>query len=620
MRMKQPSFLPKIQNKTLRLTLLSLGLGLVTFFFIFLIVFLLQLQNSWHTLKEKALTEEFFEGQKVFTSSQKKFLFFLHNQTPFLFEKVSLKDVSFSCIQSILNTEDQNFLDHEGLDYKGILRAFLANLQARRLVQGGSTLTQQYIKNAFLSSEKTLSRKLLEARLSLWIENHLSKDEILERYLNVVYFGQVGSFEIRGIQAASQLYFNSPAHTLDWPQCLVLSALLKGPNQFHPIKKAEALKKRYQTLLEKLVTKKILNQEDLSRYSELPPMSFHIQSQTVLNAASYMSSIEEIPDSPEIWLTMIPFIQNTLQSLTGSHLKSLKKNIQDYKEPSVKASIEASVVVVDRKTHHVIAMINGQDPRLSPFPRALKAKRQIGSLIKPFIFYEYFKKFPRQDAQEQLIEDEPFSLKIGSQQWTPQNYDKKFRGSVSLEQALSESLNIPAVKIGLSLNYKDWFPEQKHPSLLLGALEMSPLEVTKMYLKIDQGIETPLIFFQQQNLTLNQKEEIDLIEEKEADTDTTKAHLARDQVWSILKKASESGTSKALSLNPHTEKTCFGKTGTTSGFKDSWFAGFTESYLVVVWLGSDTNENTHLTGSSGALPLFIKIAEVLQKQNSNPSP
>lgn len=541
-----------------------------------------------------------FRGNPLMPSewitTEPRSLFHLHDKTPLLFDPAQLSEVPYACLQSILTTEDKKFLEHKGIDYKGIARAFVSNLQAGRFVQGGSTLTQQYIKNAFLSSEKTLSRKLLEARLSLWIEKHLTKDQILERYLNVVYFGNVGPFEIRGVRAASQVYFNKPISQLDWPQCLVLAALLKGPNQFHPIKKAQALKTRYLTLLDLLIQDAILKPEDKVLYQNLPLIHLSLSSSEILNGSSFLSAAsgseketnhEQVKD---IQLSMVTWLQSQTQEITSDYLKNLNPKL------------EASVVIANRHTGHILAAINGKDPNLSPYPRASRSKRQIGSLIKPYIFYQHFLKNPEQGPLS-LVTDEPIQLKMGSQKWSPQNYDKKFYGPVSLEFALSKSLNIPAVKLGYDLNFPEWFEGHSQPSLLLGAIELSPLEVTQLYLKIEHGRRTPTHFY------LN-----DHSLDRQSPSQNTLSHEARDKVWSILRKASIDGTSKAIGQNAILKGRAFGKTGTTSGFRDSWFAGFLDQYLIVVWLGADNNQDIQLTGSTGALPLFIKVAENLSSQ------
>jgi penicillin-binding protein 1B len=520
-------------------------------------------------------------------------LFHLRRRTPLLFESVRLPEVPFACLQSILSTEDKKFLEHKGIDYKGIVRAFIHNLRSGKLAQGGSTLTQQYIKNAFLSPEKTFKRKLTEARLALWLESQLSKDDILERYLNVVYFGNVGEFEIRGIGAASQIYFDLPVAQLSWPQCLVLASVLKGPNQFHPIKKPKALEARYQTLLDGLIADQILKPEDKNMYSILPKITFKIKSQTILNAASYLSAVSSLPESQNgVFLSMVTPLQNEIQNITFHYLQKTNP------------SLEASVVVVHRESGQVLAIINGKDPTLSPYPRATKSKRQIGSLIKPYIFYQHFLANPSDTPQTEIL-DGPLEIEVGNKRWTPQNYDNKFLGKVSLETALAQSLNIPAVKLGLNLSYQSWFPGQSHPSLLLGAIEMSPLEVARLYLQIDQGPSASLLFEAPPNSFI-QSGVLEALTEPQKE--------ARDKVWSILKKAAQVGTSKAIQFHPKLKDQAFGKTGTTSGFRDSWFAGFLNHYLIVVWVGADDNTNTKLTGSTGALPLFLEIANFLQSQ------
>jgi len=534
--------------------------------------------------------------QTQWVSFEFQHLFELYQGTPILFKPVALKEVPYACLQSILSTEDRKFLEHKGIDFKGLARALLTNIIEGRLAQGGSTITQQYIKNAFLSSEKTFTRKVTEARLALWLENELTKDEILERYLNVVYFGNVGPFEIRGIQAASQIYFDLPIGLLDWQHCLVLASVLKGPNQFHPIKKREALEKRYSKLLDSLVEEQILSSEDRAMYQNLPKISLSLNSTEILNSASFLSAVRDIPtDRNSIYLTLVTHLQSAIQNLTSRYLAKFNSDL------------EASVVVVNRNSGQVLTLINGKDPILSPYPRALKSKRQIGSLIKPYIYYQHFLAHPEDDLDTMII-DEPIEIKVGTKIWSPQNFDKKFYGPVTLNFALSNSLNIPAVKLGQNLNYKNWFPGANHPSLLLGAIEMSPIEVAEMYLKLDQGLTAHLSYV----LDLYEPSAIWQMRKQPELTPTEMS--ARDKVWAILRSSAFNGTSKAIAKSPRLVNRAFGKTGTTSGFRDSWFAGFFEQYLIVVWIGADKNMDTQLTGGSGALPLFIEVAEFLDSR------
>lgn len=534
---------------------------------------------------------------------------------PIFFEPIQLSSVPVICLQSILVTEDQDFLEHKGLDWRGIARAMWVNLRQGRFAQGGSTLTQQYIKNAFLSNEKTLKRKVTEALLAIRLEKQFSKDQIFERYLNVVYLGQAGAFELRGVGAAARHYFEKEVSQLDLAECTLIAALLKGPNQYHPLKHPQALQKRRAWILGRLLEQDFITDQERQIALPNPKVGEVGQQGYIRQMAYYLDAAQkthpEIEAQEQVFLAVNPEVQSLAQRATQTHLTELTRHRKAIKKELAAGNpLQASVVVVNRHTHLLEAIVSGANFSSAPYARALYAKRPIGSLIKPFVYYLALVNDPTLDSQSWL-QDEALEVQVPGGTWKPENYDRQFRGEVSLETALAQSLNIPAVRLGMQLGpslvldkLHEWVPgidlNTPHPSMLLGAIEMSPLEVAKLYLAMDSAAELiePLFLIPPSS---------------PAPIKALHPHPnERDLIYQILIESGRSGTSKALGNSP-LFPTVFGKTGTTSDYKDAWFLGYTPEHIIVVWTGFDNNAPTGLTGASGALPLFKAIAEGLAK-------
>lgn len=533
-----------------------------------------------------------------------------------LFKPLKLSNVPTLCLQSLLVTEDENFLNHSGIDPKGLARAFWVNLQKRRFAQGGSTLTQQYVKNAFLTQDKTLKRKALEILLSFWIEARNTKDEILEKYLNVVYFGSVSGFEIRGLEAASRFYFEKSVDKLTLSECTSLSAMLKGPAQYDPFKKVEALKQRRVWILSRLKEAQLISDEEEKKAVELTTLRQTNPTQGSLGY--FLSSLSESNTSPtqsHFFSGIQSSLQNKLAQTAQTYMEEIDTQYNSLKEQKKKNNpAQVSFVLISRITGDIAALVGGRDYSQAPYPRATKGRRPIGSLIKPFIFYLNFKENKNQNLNT-FIEDSPLEIKIGNQVWRPENYDKKWRGSITLNEALAKSLNSSAVKLGLEIGLSplvewltlalpDWTPPTTlHPSLLLGSLELTPLEVAQLYYHFDKPFN-PLPQLTRELFLKNE------LTDPEPHLDPSK-----EQIFTILKNAKEIGTSQALKTLPIEWET-FGKTGTTSDYRDAWFAGYSQHWVLVTWIGFDNNQSLGLSGSQLALPLWKRLIE--QAENNHP--
>lgn len=534
------------------------------------------------------------------------------------FSKIRLSAVPVACLQSILATEDQDFLQHSGVDIKGLLRAAWVNLKSGRFAQGGSTLTQQYVKNAYLSNEKTLSRKWQELQLSLKIEKTLSKDQILERYLNVVYFGQEQGTQIRGLGAASQYYYNREVSDLELSHCLTLAAMLKGPHQYHPVKKTQALQKRREFILTQLLDNKTILPLEADKARPLPTISNRVVNNSFAPFAYYLDAWKKLNPNltqpAELLLNVDIKQQTAIQRAAKEHLNKLEQNSNK--------KFEVALMVTERKTKKVKVIISGKDYQTSPFPRAIVTKRPIGSLIKPWLYKLAIEQLNLN--LESLIPDEPIEINSVKPKWTPQNYNKKHQGLISLQDSLSQSLNLPTVYLGQTLGLEKWVnsltqilphinkSEWTHPSSWLGSSSLSVFDVTQLYLSFEHAQDNkPMLEF---SLVNSKVTPLDSPQSPQPPVKSLVMDPASSLIFQALIKAGASGTSKALSQSPLYPQ-IFGKTGTTSDYRDTWFAGWTPDHLIVIWVGRDSNETTQLTASQGALPLFLETAKILMTPN-----
>ena len=515
-------------------------------------------------------------------------------------------------VKGLMAVEDRQFQEHHGLDFRGLARAAWANLTAMKLVQGGSTLTQQLVKNYFLTSERTLARKLKEAIMAVLLELHYSKDEILEAYVNEVYVGQDGQRAIHGLGLASQFYFGTALEQLGLPERALLIGLVKGPSYYDPRRHPERAIKRRNQVLAILAEQGVVTAAQVAAAAEaslgVKPMGggssrFPAFVELVRQQLSQDYREEDLQTAGlQIFTTLDPLVQREAEVALQSRLRQLEqlKGV---------AQLEGAVVVTATGSGEVLAIVGGRDPQQAGFNRALAAKRQIGSLIKPAVYLTALEKGSHTLAS--TLSDEPLSINSGSgAPWRPQNFDKKFHGEILLYEGLVNSLNVATVRLGMAvgvpavigtlqrLGIKESPPA--YPSLLLGSIQLSPLEVTQMYQTFaDGGFITPLRTIR-------------------AVTNSDKTPLQRyplyvDQaanpgavylVNSTLQQVVRSGTAKRLTTLLPPELGIAGKTGTSNDTNDSWFAGFTGDRLGVVWVGRDDNKPTRLTGSLGALRVW----------------
>ena len=524
---------------------------------------------------------------------------------------VSLQAVPTKLLDTLLLIEDRNFYFHYGVSPIGILRALYQNLIAGRTVQGGSTLTQQLVKNMFLTRDKTLWRKANEAIMALILEYRYSKDQLLEAYINEVYLGQHYANGIYGFGLAAEFYFGKSIQSLNAEQMAMIIGQVKGPSYYDPWRFPERTIKRRDLVLRLMYQKEILSQQEFE-YAVESPLS--IRKKRRVKQQKFPAYLQLV--KAELSRHLSEYQQQSgVRVFTGfsiNHQLALQATINEKLTTLAQESAEqlqVAMVVSDFKSGEIRALVGGKEAGYAGFNRALHAKRPIGSLIKPAVFLAALERYQRFNLAT-LIEDKEITLSSeDGQAWRPKNYDGKYRGKVHLVDALVSSLNIPTVNLGMQLGL-DNVAQAIHllgyqedivtrPSMLLGALNMSPMEINQLYIPIannGKGEKSHAIdrIVSARGETLWQFEALD-----QQVISTQAAYLLDFS----LNKVTTSGTARSLTWRLK-DKVVAGKTGTTNDLRDSWFVGYDNQLLVTTWIGRDDNKPTKLTGSSGALVLF----------------
>ena len=539
---------------------------------------------------------------------------------------VKLADVPGHLVEALITVEDRRYYSHHGLDPRGIARAIFKTASGGS-VQGGSTLTQQLVKNFYLTSERTLRRKLTEMVMAVLLEVHYSKEDILETYLNEVYLGQDGNRAIHGFGLAAPYFFNKPLDRLDISEAALLVGMLKGPTYFNPRSHPQRALDRRNLVLKQLAEMGGISEERL-RSAKAAPLG--VVGRPLRGTSAYPAFLNLVhrqlkrdyhdedlrSEGLQIFTTLEPRVQRAAESALSKRLARLEQ------ARGLQAdTLQGALLVTSTQNAEVQAVVGGRDPRFEGFNRALDARRPIGSLIKPVVYLTALQQ-PQSYTLATLLDDSPLILQqAGTDDWAPQNYDKEFHGKVPLRAALVNSYNVSTARLGLELgvsgvmaNLRRLGLERELPEFaasLLGANELSPLEVTQVYQTIAAGgFRTPLRAIHSvltadgvplQRFPLNVEQEID----------AASLYLLTTAMQDVVRE----GTARDLTSYLPPALDIAGKTGTTDGYRDSWFAGFTGDRLAVVWVGRDDNEPTGLTGASGAMTIWGEMMADL-----NPEP
>jgi len=536
-----------------------------------------------------------------------------HNEDRLL---VKLSEVPLSLQNMLVAVEDNNFYSHFGISLRSIGRALIANIKKGGIAQGASTLTQQLVKNYYLSSERTLLRKAQEALMSILLELHFSKSAILEGYINEIYLGQDGPRAIHGFGLASQYYFKKPLANLSLSQQALLVTLVRGASYYNPWRHPERALTRRNLVLDIALREKRIA-ADAVALAKAQPLG--IEEHAASSRKRYPAYLDlvrrqlqrdyDVQELSSNGLSIFTYFDPLLQASAES---SLSKTIRKHTSGGRSAELQGAVVVTRPNTGAVLAVVGGANARYAGFNRALDARRQVGSLIKPAVFLTALEQ-PGKYSLATLINDDQYSQILpNGDVWSPKNYDRKGHGDVLLYKALANSYNQATARLGNTLGLRHILDTvqrlgvEQHipelPAITLGAVGMLPIEVAQMYQTLAaDGFYTPLLAIsavQEPGGKLLKRYPL-AVEKRFA---PTSIYILRH----ALQAVTHEGSAKALQwLLPNFAVA--GKTGTTNGLRDSWFAGFSGDLQAVVWLGRDDNASTGLTGSSGALRVWADI-------------
>jgi len=516
-------------------------------------------------------------------------------------------------VDTLLATEDRHFYEHDGISFYSIGRAVLANLTAGRTVQGASTLTQQLVKNLFLSSERSYGRKANEAYMALIMDARYSKDRILELYMNEVYLGQSGDNEIRGFPLASLYYFGRPVEELSLDQQALLVGMVKGASIYNPWRNPKLALERRNLVLRLLQQQQVIDQELYDMLSARP-LGVQPRGGVISPQPAFMQMVrqelqaklgDKVKDlsGVKIFTTFDSVAQDAAEKAAVEGIPALIKQRK-------LTDLETAMVVVDRFSGEVRAMVGGATPQFAGYNRAMQARRSIGSLAKPATYLTALSQ-PNQYRLNTVIADAPISLRQpNGQVWSPQNDDKRFSGQVLLVDALTRSMNVPTVNLGMALGLPavtdTWLKlgapkDQLHPvpSMLLGALNLTPVEVAQAFQTIASGGNRATLSALRSVIAEDGTVLYQSFPQAERAVPAQAAYMT---LWT-MQQVIQRGTGRQLGAK-YPGLHLAGKTGTTNNNVDTWFAGIDGREVTITWVGRDNNQPTKLYGASGAMAIY----------------
>ena len=535
---------------------------------------------------------------------------------------VRLAEVPKHLVQALLATEDRNFYSHHGYDLRGIARSVVNFFRGKGL-QGGSTLTQQLVKNFFLTPERTVQRKVTELFMAVLLELHYDKSEILETYLNEIYLGQDRDRAIHGVGLAAVHYFGKTVEHLTLAESALLVGMVKGPAYYDPYRHPQRALERRNVILRET---RELGYATAEQYAAARATGLGVGPRSSMGTSPHPAFLELVHrqlrrdyDEADLRSEGLRVFTTLDPSVQGAAERVLERKLAQYdKEKRFGPSgLEGAIVVTDSQNGELQAVVGGRDVRYRGFNRALDAARPVGSLLKPVVYLTALAE-PARYTLVTPIDDAPFVWKSrGAPDWEPQNYDRKFHGAVQLRTALAQSYNVATARLGTEIGVERVLatlkrlgverPLKPYAAALLGAVELTPLEVAQMYQTIaSAGFRSPLRAIRevttQDGRPLNP---YSLAVEQAFPAEP--AYLLTAAMQGVVRE----GTAQSLSNWLPPEAAVAGKTGTTDEMRDAWFAGFTGNRLAVVWIGYDDNRAAKLSGAAAALPLWGELMAAL---------
>lgn len=534
---------------------------------------------------------------------------------------VRLSDVPRSLVDAILAVEDARFYQHWGIDLRAVARALWTDLKEGEWVQGGSTITQQLVKNFYLSHERTLYRKVLEAIMAVMLETRYSKSEILEAYLNEIYLGQRGDMGVYGVGEASIMYFGKDVERLTLSESALLAGMIRSPRANNPQSGAVRAQTARDRVLRRMVALQVIDADE-AEAAMLEPVPSRPKARAAVRAPYFADLVRDElerlyardvvnSEGLRIFTSLDVEAQRAAEDALRTGLGSLDRRLPKSPEP-----VQGGVVVIQPQTGYVRALIGGRDYGESQFNRMTQARRQPGSLFKPLAYLAALRKdgangVPRYTPVS-VVQDEPVTVATPSGPWTPQNFDKQYHGAVTLRTALEYSFNAAAVRVAQDIGVERIVetvrllgittPIPAVPSLVLGTSEVIPIELAGAFAVLANfGTRTePLVI----------KSVVDrdgqVLTRKDISVEQVIAPEEAYLITSLLQGVVERGTGRGVRALGYTRPVA-GKTGTTSDFRDAWFVGYTPETLALVWVGFDHNRPLNLTGAEAALPIWTEV-------------
>lgn len=524
---------------------------------------------------------------------------------------IQLDEVPQTLVNTLIEIEDRSFYSNPGVNFFAIFRAFFKNMIAGHVVEGGSTITQQLVKNYFLSGERSYSRKFKEMIMAMVMNHRYSKDQILEAYLNEIYLGQNGNAGIYGFGLASYFYFGVPVSELTQEQIALLVGIIKGPSLYDPWRNPELALERRNTVLGVLRNRGLISQAQFEQYSARPLGVIKRGTMNYSKTPAFMGVLKrEISqrfgqdflsgNGIKIFTSLDPQAQQAAEIAVKEELDSIEKQ-------TGRKGLEAAMVVSSWRSAEVAAVVGSRTPQYEGFNRVVEGRRQVGSLIKPLV---YLTAFHNGIHLGTMVKDSPITVKLSSGQlWQPKNDDKKFRGPIAVYKAMARSLNVPTVKIGMRVGLNHVAQTMKavgikqniplYPSMLLGTIELTPYEVNAFYCSMaTDGVYQDLT-------TLRTVVKNGEIVYEQANTRGKPTLDSRDTFLTlyVMTEATRTGTGRRIG-KMFPDKNIATKTGTTNDNRDTWAIGIDSDEAVSTWVGFDDNKSTGLFGSSGAMRVY----------------
>ncbi len=531
--------------------------------------------------------------------------------------------------EALKAVEDRKFESHHGVNPLAILRAMFVNVRAGQIEQGGSTLTQQLVKSYFLDSRRTLRRKAEEAVMAVILESRFEKADIMNAYINEIYLGQDGTRAVHGFGLASQFYFGKPLAELGLAEIATMVAIVRGPSYYDPRRHADRALARRNLVLRVLAEQGVITDKEAERAAKKPLGVAEAGHKGAVFYPAFLDLVRrqlrtdyQESDLTEAGLTVFSTLDPLLQEKAESALASELER-QDKSARKASHGLEGVVIVTTPQTGEVVAIVGGRRASFDGFNRALDAKRPIGSLAKPMVYLAALETGRYTPAS--LVHDQAVEIKLpNGDTWKPANFDKEMRGDMPAVRALTQSLNLPTVNLGLEVGLKrvartfvrlglDEKPAE-YPSMLLGATNLSPIEVARMYNTLaNGGFRSPLRSVRAVLAESGKQLKAPQLEVAEA--------APADAVYTVdrmLVAVMERGTGRPARKSLPPGLVVAGKTGTSNDYRDSWFSGFSGSHLIVVWMGHDDNSQTGLTGTTGALAAWSKLMSSIPTTSFDP--